>query len=714
MKLKTIAGITSLCLLTACNPSNIEQQSSAEDKTAMTASNNQAPLWLEEVEGEQALAKVNAWNKVTLDKLTTDPRFKQYEQAALDIVNATDKIPYGTYRAGMVYNFWQDETQVRGVLRRTSLSEYAKPQPIWETLLDFDKLSQDEGKNWVYKGSTCAENDYNLCMLSLSDGGKDAVEMREWDRASKSFVKEGFYLPESKTSLSWNNQNSINVATNWGENSLTDSGYPYIVKSLQRGQALNEAVTLFSGEKADVGVFPFTLKYQDKQLNMLVRAITFYESEYYWLPENGDAAVQLAIPNSANIEGVFKGQLVLALKQDWTPDGSDASFKSGTLVSFDLQHWLQKQTIGAVQLVYQPDERATLDGVSITASKMVLSLLENVVSNVYIYDFDGKWQHNKLALPDNGTMSVSSANHDSDIIFVNQESFVSPDTLYKVDVSKAEIVAIKSIPARFDATDLVVEQLFAHSTDGAKIPYFVVHKQGIKYDGTNPTLQYAYGGFEVSMKPSYSGVLGKNWLEQGGVYVLANIRGGGEFGPAWHQAGLKTKRQIIYDDMIAVAEDLIAKKITSPKHLGTMGGSNGGLLMGVMYTQRPDLWNAVVCQVPLLDMLRFHTLLAGASWVGEYGSPEIPEERAFLEKISPLHNIDPKGEYPSILFVTSTKDDRVHPGHARKMAYMLEQYGHDFDYYENIDGGHSASANLKETAKRSALEYTFLTQKLMP
>ncbi|WP_340679998.1 prolyl oligopeptidase family serine peptidase [Paraglaciecola sp.] len=714
MRLKTIAGITSLCLLTACNPSNIEQQSSAEDKTAMTASNNQAPLWLEEVEGEQALAKVNAWNKVTLDKLTTDPRFKQYEQAALDIVNATDKIPYGTYRAGMVYNFWQDETQVRGVLRRTSLSEYAKPQPKWETLLDFDKLSQDEGKNWVYKGSTCAENDYNLCMLSLSDGGKDAVEMREWDRASKSFVQEGFYLPESKTSLSWNNKNSINVATNWGENSLTDSGYPYIVKSLQRGQSLNEAVTLFSGEKADVGVFPFTLKYQDKQLNMLVRAITFYESEYYWLPENGDAAVQLTIPNSANIEGVFKGQLVLALKQDWTPDGSDASFKSGTLVSFDLQHWLQKQTIGAVQLVYQPDERATLDGVAITASKMVLSLLENVVSNVYIYDFDGKWQHNKLALPDNGTMSVSSANHDSDIIFVNQESFVSPDTLYKVDVSKAEIVVIKSIPARFDASDLVVEQFFAHSTDGAQIPYFVVHKQGIKHDGTNPTLQYAYGGFEVSMKPSYSGIVGKNWLEQGGVYVLANIRGGGEFGPAWHQAGLKTKRQIIYDDMIAVAEDLIAKKITSPKHLGTMGGSNGGLLMGVMYTQRPDLWNAVVCQVPLLDMLRFHTLLAGASWVGEYGSPEIPEERAFLEKISPLHNIDPKGEYPSILFVTSTKDDRVHPGHARKMAYMLEQYGHDFDYYENIDGGHSASANLKETAKRSALEYTFLTQKLMP
>ena len=350
---------------------------------------------------------------------------------------------------------------------------------------------------------------------------------------------------------------------------------------------------------------------------------------------------------------------------------------------------------------------------AITATKVVLNLLENVANNVYVYDFDGTWQRSKLPLPANGTMSVSSANQDSDIIFVNHEGFISPDTLYKVDVSSADIVALKSIPARFDATDLVVEQFYASSSDAEQIPYFVIHKKDIKYDGSNPTLQYAYGGFEVSMKPNYSGILGKNWLEQGGVYVLANIRGGGEFGPAWHQAGLKTKRQIIYDDMIAVAEDLIARKITSPQHLGTMGGSNGGLLMGVMYTQRPDLWNAVVCQVPLLDMLRFHTLLAGASWVGEYGSPEIAEERAFLEKISPLHNVAPNRSYPSIFFVTSTKDDRVHPGHARKMAYVLEQYGHDFEYYENIDGGHSASANLKETAKRSALEYTFLSQQLM-
>jgi prolyl oligopeptidase len=343
----------------------------------------------------------------------------------------------------------------------------------------------------------------------------------------------------------------------------------------------------------------------------------------------------------------------------------------------------------------------------------VLTKLENVVSNIYIYDFDGKWSNAKLAMPENGSMSVSSANLDSDIIFVNQESFVAPDTLFKVDINKVDITVIKSIPPRFDASNIVVEQFQTRSKNSETIPYFVVRQKNIKFDGTNPTLQYAYGGFQVSLKPSYSGLLGKNWLEQGGVYVLANIRGGGEFGPNWHQAGLKTKRQVIYDDMIAVGEDIIAKKITSAKRLGIMGGSNGGLLMGVMYTKRPDLWNAVVCQVPLLDMLRYQKLLAGASWVGEYGSADIPDERAFLEKTSPVHNIVPNGDYPPIMFVTSTKDDRVHPGHARKMAYLLEQYGHDFEYYENIDGGHSASANLEERAKRTALEYTFLSQKLM-
>ncbi|WP_339720167.1 prolyl oligopeptidase family serine peptidase [uncultured Paraglaciecola sp.] len=709
----TSVAIASTCILVGCSNPEKEQQIKMQESPLITEKSAEAPLWLEEVQGEQALSKVNGWNKVTLDKLMSDKRYEKYFESGLDIVNAKDKIPYGSYRGGFVYNFWQDEENVRGMLRRTSLVEYTKSQPKWENLLSIDNLAALEEKNWVYKGSKCFEGNYDRCLLSLSDGGKDSVEMREWDHSTQSFVENGFVIPESRTDLSWTDIDHINIATNWGENTLTESGYPFVVKSLKRGQTLTEAKQLFAGRQTDVGVFPFSVKLDDTNLNMVVRAITFYESEYFWLPDNSTQSIQLPIPEKVSLEGVFKGQLVFSIKQEWTPEGSEQTFTSGDLLSFDLKHWLQEQQIKDLQLVYRPNERATIDKVSITANKLVLTLLENVVSNIYLYDFDKRWSLLKLAMPENGSMSVSSANQDSDIIFINQESFVAPDTLFKVDVNKVDIAAIKSIPARFDASNIVVEQFQASSQDGEKIPYFVVRQKDIKFDGSNPTLQYAYGGFQVSLKPSYSGLLGKNWLEQGGVYVLANIRGGGEFGPNWHQAGLKTNRQVIYDDMIAVGEDIIAKKITSAKHLGIMGGSNGGLLMGVMYTQRPDLWNAVICQVPLLDMLRYHKLLAGASWVGEYGSPDIPNERAFLEKISPLHNIDPKGEYPSILFVTSTKDDRVHPGHARKMAYLLEQYGHDFEYYENIDGGHSASANLRETAKRTALEYTFLSQKLM-
>lgn len=713
MLIATLA-LSCSCLLASCSkPTEVSEKSTQEESKKMTQAALTPPLWLEEVEGEQALAKVNAWNESTLNKLQADKRYQQYFDAGLEIVNAKDKIPYGAFRGGYVYNFWQDENQVRGVLRRTSIKEYSEAEPKWQDLLSIDNLAAKEEKNWVYKGSECLNDNYERCLLSLSDGGKDSVEMREWDHGAQAFVENGFFLPEAKTGVSWNNINSINVATDWGDNSLTDSGYPYIVKSLKRGQPLAEAELLFTGQKTDVGVWPFSIKMQGKTLNFIVRSMTFYESEYFWLPKDGSAAVQLPVPQKVNLHGVFKQQLVLSLNEPWSPEGADQSFATGSLASFDLANWLETQIVNNVQLVYQPNERTTVDDVSITQNKLVLTLLENVVSNIYLYDFDETWTHNKLALPENGSMSVSSAYQDSDTIFVNQESFVSPDTLFKVDVSKAVITPIKAIPARFDASDIVVEQFFAKSSDAESIPYFVVRQAGTQLNGENPTLQYAYGGFQVSLKPSYSGVLGKNWLEQGGVYVLANIRGGGEFGPAWHQAGLKTKRQIIFDDMIAVAEDIIAKKITSPKRLGIMGGSNGGLLMGVMYTQRPDLWNAVVCQVPLLDMLRYHTLLAGASWVGEYGSPDIPEERAFLEKISPLHNIDPKGEYPSIMFVTSTKDDRVHPAHARKMAYALDEYGHDFEYYENIDGGHSASANLRERAKRMALEYTFLSQKLI-
>lgn len=673
-----------------------------------------AYLYLEEVEGEAALDTVKAWNGETLERLQSDPRFAEFEAEALAIVNASDKIAYGAYRGGMVYNFWQDETHVRGVLRRTSLASYASDAPEWDILLDVDALAEAEDANWVYKGSTCLRPDYTRCMLTLSDGGKDAAVRREWDHEAKAFVEGGFYIPEAKGGVTWVDQDTLLVQTDWGEGTMTESGYPFIVKRLARGQALEDAVEVLRGVPEDIFVGAFRLETEDASAPVLMGYIghTFYEFTYYWLSDEGPKA--LPIPRKSSPAQYFKGQLVLTLEEDWTPVADGPTYAKGDVVSFDLKAWMDTGELGAISVVYAPTARSSVEGISASQSKMVLTIYENVTGAAYAYDFvDGAWAGEPLPLPDKGSVRVVSANDSSDVIFVNQESYIAPDTLWQVDVVAGEASVMKALPARFDADKIQVQQFEAVSSDGEKIPYFVMHPADMPMDGSNPTLLYGYGGFQISLNPSYSGVTGKLWVENGGVYVVANIRGGGEFGPSWHQAGLKTNRQIIYDDFAAVAEDLIARGITSAPKLGIAGGSNGGLLVGVAYTQRPELFNAVVCAVPLLDMLRYHMLLAGASWVGEYGDPDIPEERAFLEGISPYHNVDADGDYPTILFLTSTKDDRVHPGHARKMAALLAEYGHPFEYYENIDGGHSAAANLAEAAKRSALQYTFLAQQLM-
>lgn len=672
-----------------------------------------APLWLEEVEGDEALSLVKKWNKSTLDKLMQDERFEQYKNDALEIVNTSDKIPYGRYDGRHVYNFWQSAEHVRGIVRRTTLEQYSNNDTQWNTIFDLDKLAQEADKNWVYKGSSCYEDNRDRCLMSLSDGGKDAIELKEWDHSAQKFVENGFYIPESRNRVSWLDQDTLIVGTDWGGDTLTESGYPYVAKLLKRGQSLEQAKELFRGKKTDAVAGVYKLKINDDiDILMAYRFLSNLVIENYWLKEDGSKEL-LPIPDKSNIVGVYKGQMLINLKQDWQAKETGLAFTIGSIVSFDIQQWMKSGEITNAKVVYEPNAQSTVAGISITESKVVLTITENVVGHIYVFDYDNTWVSSKLALPENGAVRVYSANDDSDILFVNHESFISPDTLFKVDARTKGVEIAKSSPTLFDSSDLVVEQVQASSNDGVKVPYFVVRKKDIVYDGSNPTMLYAYGGFQVSSTPSYSGIRGKLWLEQGGVFVLANIRGGGEFGPKWHQAGLKTKRQTVYNDMIAVAESLIEKNITSPRRLGIQGGSNGGLLMGVMYNQRPDLWNAVISQVPLLDMLRYHKLLAGASWMGEYGDPDIPEERAFLEKTSPLHNVKKKEEYPSIFFVTSTKDDRVHPAHARKMAYVLEQYGHRFEYYENIDGGHSAAANLSETAKRSALEYTFLSQTLI-
>ena len=672
---------------------------------------NEDHLYLEEVLGEKALAEVGRWNERSLARLTADPRFEKMKADALEILNSKDKIPYVSYRGGEVHNFWQDATHVRGIWRRSTLESYLTDDTKWETVLDFDALAEKEGKNWVYKGNTCLSPDYELCIVNLSDGGKDAVVRREFNTKTKQFVEDGFVTQESKGTLSWLDEDHVVVGVDFGEGTMTDSGYPVIAKLWKRGTPLSEAVEIGRGEQEDVGYWAGTFELDDGSREIMnARSMTFYTSRYDWVPRKDGKLldpVSLPIPEKVNMYGAFKDQVLLQLNEDWR------GFKTGDLVSFDIHDFMKDGTIEDIELVYSPDEKSSLNNVGGTKSKLLLSISKDVTSAAYAFDWDGQnWTSTKLDFPENGTVSIGATNDKEDIAFVSSESFLTPDTLWTYNTVTGEKTAAKALPSWFDASSMVSEQFFATSTDGTKVPYFVVRNKDIPMDGTNPTLLYGYGGFEISLNPAYSATRGKLWLENGGVYVLANIRGGGEYGPKWHQAGLKTQRQKIYDDFISVAEDLIDKKITSPKHLGIEGGSNGGLLMGVMFTQRPDLFNAVVCAVPLLDMMRFHTLLAGASWMGEYGNPEDPVEGAFLRKISPYHNIDPEADYPEVFFVTSTKDDRVHPAHARKVAKRMEDQGHDFLYYENIDGGHSAAANLKETAKRLALQHTYLMQKL--
>ncbi|WP_156945608.1 prolyl oligopeptidase family serine peptidase [Hyphomonas johnsonii] len=676
-------------------------------------------LWLEEVEGEKALAWVRRQNSRSLAVLQADPRYAGFEAAALDALNSKERIPYGTVRDGMVYNFWQDDVNVRGLWRRASLESYATDAPDWETVVDFDRLAADEGKNWVYKGADCLRTldaPARHCIVSLSDGGKDAVITREFDLGTKAFVEEGFETPEAKQGAAWVDADTLLIASDWGAGTVTQSGYPFIIKRWTRGTPLDAATEVLRGKETDVGVWPMTIELEDgRVLQGGVTSETFFTRSYWWLPDGETAPVRWPIPSKSSPNGIYKGHFLLSLEEDWAPEGQNAAFKSGDLVAFDVETFLETRTLPPVSLVFRPTATQAVNGVAIARGAALLSISDNVVGKVLRLEpgADG-WTTAAITLPGTGQAGIAFSDEHETTVFLNYEDFLTPDSLLNYDIATGEVSTLKSLPAKFDTTGLTVEQFFATSKDGTKVPYFLVHRSDIPFDGTTPTLLYGYGGFQVSMNPSYSPVLGRLWLEQGGAYALANIRGGGEFGPQWHQAGLKLHRQRVYDDFIAVGEDLVARKVTTPAHLGIEGGSNGGLLMGVMLNQRPDLWNAVVVQVPLLDMLRYHMLLAGASWVDEYGSPDVPEERAFLETISPYQNFDASTPYPVPFFVTSTKDDRVHPGHARKMAKLFEDAGLPFLYYENVDGGHSAAANQTERAKRSALEFTYLSERLFP
>lgn len=664
-------------------------------------------LWLEDVTGERALDWARQQNAVSTNELQSRPEFEPMRARLLSIMDSKDRIPFVTKHGKFVYNFWRDQKNVRGIWRRTTLEDYKKPRPNWETVLDIDQLAGKEKENWVWKFANIRDLDYERCLISLSRGGADATVVREFDLKRKEFIKDGFQLPEAKSRVDWRNRDTLYVGTDFGSNSLTKSGYPRIVKEWKRGTPLAQARTVFEGSADDVSVTAASVRDHGRTYEFIERGVTFFSDETF--VRHGDKWVRIEKPADAELY-TFRGHLLLRLRSDWIVGGK--TYAAGSLLAADFDDFLKGER--KLTVLFQPTERKSLEDVSATKNYLILTELENVRSRPYLLRFSrGEWKRTPMEVPAFGTVEVNGIDSDdSDDYFVTVEDFVTPSTLYFGVAGKSEREKLKSMPAFFDAEGLEIQQFETKSKDGTRVPYFQVSRKGLKLDGSNPTLLYGYGGFRISMLPGYNPAVGAAWLERGGVYVLANIRGGGEFGPQWHYAARKENRQRAYDDFIAVAEHLVERKVTSPKHLGIQGGSNGGLLMGVMLTQRPDLFGAIVCQVPLLDMRRYNKLLAGASWMDEYGDPDKPEQWSYISKFSPYQNVRKDTKYPRVLFTTSTRDDRVHPGHARKMVARMKEQGHDVLYYENIEGGHGGAANNKQAAYMRALAYAFLWKQL--
>ena len=677
-------------------------------------------LALEQVDGAEAMAFVAEENRKSLAVLTGDPRYETFRAEAQAILTATDRIPSPSFLGDGVGNFWQDATNPKGVWRRTTLESYRTATPQWETLLDIDALSKAEGKDWVFKGADCLAPDETRCLINLSDGGKDAVVVREFDLTTKRFVDGGFNLREGKHRIEWLDRDTLLVATDFGPGSLTESGYPFIVKTLKRGQTLAQAVEDYRGDASDGGYGVSPAVYRDKTGRVtaviITRPLDTFRSETWMMAHDG-STVKLALPDRVSVFGAQGGLLIVSNDEAWTFNG--LAYKPGSLLSIPLNHLRSDRDDLSVSnqalLIYEPAARQSLGDVRVLDRQVVASLSDNVAGRLAIFENRGEfgWRRQDVATPENIAVGLGDSSKSKGQVFVSTQGFLTPPTLSLASVGSTTLTELKSAPAKFDASTHVVEQYEATSTDGTKIPYFITRPRDMRLDGSNPTILFGYGGFQVSLNPAYKPEMGKLWLERGGVFVQANIRGGGEFGPDWHQAALDGNRQKAFDDFAAVARDLERRGIASPRRLGIYGRSNGGVLTSVSITQHPELFNAAVIESPLIDMLRYHELPAGASWIGEYGDPRIPEEAKWIARYSAYQQLRPDEDYPRVYITTNTRDDRVHPGHARKFAARLGDQGHDHLYYEDTAGGHSNDADPVANARRWARHYVYLAQQLM-
>jgi prolyl oligopeptidase len=678
----------------------------------MTAAELPDPYrWLEEVDGQKALDWVLARNAVTETTLAATPAFAATEAAVLSVLDSDAKIPMVQKIGEFYYNYWRDASHERGLWRRTTLEEYRSPEPHWQTVLDLDALNAAEGEDWVWHGASVLRPGYRKALIDLSHGGSDADVTREFDLETLSFVAPedgGFLRPEAKGSLGWIDDDTVYLCSDLGEGTVTSSGYPRIAKRWRRGTPIESAEVVFEGESTDVSVGAFRSHTPGYIRDLVYRGTTFYTSDT-WVEVDG-TLMKIDVPASAEI-GFSREWLLIELRDDWDLDG--VTYVAGSLLAADFDGFVSGDR--RVDVVFKPTPTTSLAGATWTRNHLVITVLDDVKSRIHVLTrTDATWQRREFTgAPEFGTVQVAAVDSDeSDLVWVVATDYLTPTTLSLAAIGDGTPDELKSQPAFFDSAGLTIDQHFVLSEDGTRVPYFVVRREDLAFDGSAPTLLYGYGGFEISLTPGYSGSLGLAWLEQGGVYVVANIRGGGEYGPLWHQAALKQNRHRSFEDFAAVARDLVKRGVTSAAHLGIQGGSNGGLLTGNMVMQYPELFGAVVIQVPLLDMKRYSHLLAGASWIAEYGDPDDPAEWEFIRTFSPYHLFDPDREYPPVLFTTSTRDDPVHPGHARKLAARMIDAGKDVTYFENIEGGHGGAATNAQSAHMSALAYRFLAERL--
>ncbi len=727
-----IAALAVTAVSLASFAQNAAQSPSPTGATTPTVTAAEDPyLWLEEVQGEKSLAWVRERNAASETLLRGRPEFEPIRSQALKLLASTDKVPYVGRQGAYLINVWTDATNKRGLLRRTTLAEYQKgsadgSKTTWETVLDIDALGAQEKENWVYKGMSCLAPQHVKCLVHLSRGGADAVVVREWNMDKKAFVSAaegGFFLPEAKQQVQWFDADTLIVGSDFGPGTLTKSGYARMAKAWKRGTPLADAKLLFEGKVEDVSagvgvdrtVLPARL--------FAFRSVDFWNNETSLLGEAG-SATRIDKPSDAsfNADGAWA---YITPRADWTVGGK--TYKGGSLLVADFAAYMRGER--SFTVLFEPTATQSLAGSAVTERHVVLNVLDNVAGRLveWAKPEGGKgWVRRELpdvAPGSRGTLSLQSwadpvarAAGQSDPFAnnytLNYADFLTPDSFYLAQSGTDTRSLLRQLPQRFDAAGMKAEQRFALSKDGTRVPYFVVLPKNAVAGKPLPTMLYGYGGFRQPQRPFYSGSWGNAWLARGGAVVVANIRGGGEFGPSWHQAALKANRQKSFDDFIAIAEDLIKSGTTSPKQLGIYGGSNGGLLTGAVAVQRPELFGAVISAVPLLDMRRYHVLLAGNSWMGEYGNPDVAAEWEYIQKYSPYQNLKKGVKYPRILFTTSTRDDRVHPGHARKMvARMLEQ-GHEVLYYENIEGGHGGAADTLQRADLTGLQFAYLWMQL--